>query len=1051
MSGLDSTESRASSARPLAARLVPWAVVPVPLLLVAIVALWFLDVERVFESRGLLTVLNFALVTCTSAVVALLAGRTFLATGSSGVLFLGAGMVLMGAAFTAAPLAGLRSPNVTATVHNIGMLGAGLMSLVGAWMSFRPRAPVRAPGPAIVAAYIGALAFVAGTAYLALEGVTPPFFVQGTGGTPLRQVVLIVSVGAFGAAGLILVLAQGNATTFRRWYSLGLALLGVGLIGVLLQQALGSPLNWMGRLAQYLGGVYLLVASATSATDTRRWRLPLETELQEERDQARQLREAKEKLARVLDGANDAYWEFDIAKNQASFSERWAEITGYPFAEIEQNPSTWDRLTHPVDRDRSWALLSRYVAGEVDQHVVEARLRHKDGHWVWVLVRGKAVERDVDGKPTRLAGTCTDISARKAAEEALKETKERLSLVIDASGDGFMDWDVRSGRVKFSRRGASMLGYDLDELAPNDATWKGLLHPDDAERVMAALEPHLRGDTDHYECEHRVRHKEGRWVWVLGRGRVVSRGEDGQPLRMVGTYTDISRRKEAEEALAEREGKLRAYFDSPEVGIAVTNAASDFLEVNDTFCAMMGRSREDVLRGTWRDLAHPDEIQEDSQIVRRLVAGDTDTFSRDKRYIRKDGTILWATLSVSCVRDRAGKVQFIVAILKDVGKRVAAEEALRSSETRFRALADESPVGIYETDRSGGITYLNAMGQSLLGQTLDEATGMGALPAIHPEDRERVLRTWQETVAAGKNYRSEHRLVHRDGAVVSVSVFSSPIRARDGQVTGYVGVMVDVTEQKALQRRVEVANRLAALGTLVAGLAHEINNPLAAEMAGQGVALAVARAARRQLQTGEPVDVAANVRELDGVIEALEDAQEAGQRIAKIVREMAVFARPGTGHSLVRLRDVVEQGMQRLHLPPGAARVEVEDRGAPEVMGSVGQLAQVLQNLLTNALKAGRRGGPGTVTVRLGTDESGQAPLEVIDRGVGMAPELLTKVFEPFFTTRPVGEGRGTGLGLAVCHSIVTAHRGTITVESEVGKGSTFTVKLPAAPALAPA
>ncbi|HET8724793.1 MAG TPA: HAMP domain-containing sensor histidine kinase [Anaeromyxobacteraceae bacterium] len=116
-------------------------------------------------------------------------------------------------------------------------------------------------------------------------------------------------------------------------------------------------------------------------------------------------------------------------------------------------------------------------------------------------------------------------------------------------------------------------------------------------------------------------------------------------------------------------------------------------------------------------------------------------------------------------------------------------------------------------------------------------------------------------------------------------------------------------------------------------------------------------------------------------------------------------------------------------------------------MGSPGQLAQVVQNLVSNALRAVPPGTPGAVvTVRLGADEAGRATLEVVDTGVGIAPEVLGRVFEPFFTTRPAGEGRGTGLGLSVCHSIVTAHEGTITVESQVGKGSTFQVRLPAAP-----
>jgi PAS domain S-box-containing protein len=784
-------EGGSTAVQPLLARLVPWAAVPVPLLLAAIAVLWFLDLDRSFESRSLLAILNFTLVTCTSAVIALVAGRTFLATGTPGALFLGDGVLVMGTAFLVAPLAGLNAPNVTATVHNLGMLAAGALSLVGACLSYRPREPVRAPAPTVFAAYAGAAVFVGGTAYLALNGLTPTFFVQGVGGTPLRQIVLASGVGLFWAAGLVLVLAHGNATTFRRWYALGLVLLGVGLLGVMFQESLGSPISWAGRISQYLGSVYLLVASLASATEARRWALPLEAELREEREQARQLREAKERLARVLEGSNDGHWEWDIPTGRADFSDRWAEILGYRRSELAPDLSTWQGMVHPDDREEARRSQKRIARGEMDRYEVDRRLRHKDGHWVWVHVRGKVVERDADGQPVRMAGTYTDISARKASEEALA-----------------------------------------------------------------------------------------------------------------------------------------------------------------------------------------------------------------------------------------------------------------ASEARFRAIAEHSPVGVFQTNATGDVVYANERGVGLTGLTRDAVMRGDWRRAVHPEDRERLLREREDGGFAGGVRTSEWRFLRPNGRIGFVRGYRSPLRDEAGRVTGYVSVVVDVTEARMLREQLTVSARLAALGTLVAGLAHEINNPLAAEMAGQGLALEVARAARQQLLTGAPIDAAKNVRELDDVVDALEDAQEAGQRVAKIVRDMAAFARPESKRSVIRLREAVDQGLRWMTTPAaGAPRIQVEDHGAPEVMGSAGQLAQVVQNLVANALKASPPGDDGVVTVRLGTDPSGQATLEVSDRGIGIAPELLTRVFEPFFTTRRAGEGRGTGLGLAICHSIVTAHNGTLTVESVVGEGSTFRVTLPAAEA----
>ena len=255
-------------------------------------------------------------------------------------------------------------------------------------------------------------------------------------------------------------------------------------------------------------------------------------------------------------------------------------------------------------------------------------------------------------------------------------------------------------------------------------------------------------------------------------------------------------------------------------------------------------------------------------------------------------------------------------------------------------------------------------------------------------------------------------------------------------------------ERNALQAKLALSARLAAMGTLVAGVAHEINNPLAAGMAGQGLALEAAREARKRLDRGAPLDLAEDARLLDEMIETLEDAQTAGLRIAKIVKDLSAFGRPNPVRARVRLIDVVDQAMS--WLPDSASRtatIWVEDLGAPDVLASSSQIEQVVINLITNATRAAQVGRKGEIVVRVGVAASGMARLEVADNGVGIPPANLDRIFEPFFTTRPAGDRGGIGIGLAISHSIVEVHGGELTVTSEVGKGSTFRMDLPAAPA----
>ena len=280
-------------------------------------------------------------------------------------------------------------------------------------------------------------------------------------------------------------------------------------------------------------------------------------------------------------------------------------------------------------------------------------------------------------------------------------------------------------------------------------------------------------------------------------------------------------------------------------------------------------------------------------------------------------------------------------------------------------------------------------------------------------------------------------------------------RSPDGEAVRLVGTIQDVEarkrvelERNALQAKLALSARMAAMGTLVAGVAHEINNPLAAELASQGLAIDAAREARRRLLPGEALDLEAEARLLGEVIETLEDAQEAGRRIAKIVRDFAAFGRPNPPRSRARLAGVVEQALTWLPASISqAATVRMEGDAAPDVLVAANQIEQVVINLVSNAAKAVPEGRKGAIVLRVGTTPAGAACLDVIDDGVGISPEHLDRIFEPFFTTRPAGDQRGIGIGLAISHSIVEATRGDADGRERARQG----VDLPHGAAVRPA
>jgi PAS domain S-box-containing protein len=384
----------------------------------------------------------------------------------------------------------------------------------------------------------------------------------------------------------------------------------------------------------------------------------------------------------------------------------------------------------------------------------------------------------------------------------------------------------------------------------------------------------------------------------------------------------------------------------------------------------------------------------------------------------------------------------------DFTDRKEAEEALRRSEAHFRQLVSFLPIPLAFYSSRGEVVSVNERFTRVLGYTRDDVSTVDEwFRRAYPDEayRRQVLKAWTKRVlkVAGTGLESEAgevKVTCKGGDVRTMAISGVTI-GQDLLVT-----LLDVTEARALQEKLALTERLAAMGTLVAGVAHEINNPLAAVLSGQAWARDILKKTHDEALSGAVLAPDVTAESLGQALEALEDAQEGGKRVASIVKDLTALGRPGAQRVRTDLSSLVGAAMQWLPATVAhRATVRVEDLGAPDVVASAVQIEQVLVNLVTNAANAIPPGKRDVILIRLGPGVPGMARLEVIDRGSGISPVTLRRIFEPFFTTRPVG--KGTGLGLSICHAIVAAHGGKLTVESEVGKGSTFRVELPAAPA----
>jgi len=382
-------------------------------------------------------------------------------------------------------------------------------------------------------------------------------------------------------------------------------------------------------------------------------------------------------------------------------------------------------------------------------------------------------------------------------------------------------------------------------------------------------------------------------------------------------------------------------------------------------------------------------------------------------------------------RDSSGQ-RFLGGVAFDITERKAAEEALRRSEESFRALIEGSPEAIF-VHRGGPLLYVNPAACAFLRLQAHELVGRSLLDFVLPEDRTVASSTLDGMSGRGGPRVREIRFQPPTGGVATAEISSLRL-VFAGQPATLVSAR-DLTERKQIQARLVVADRLASVGTLAAGVAHEINNPLAFVISNLSFLTEELHAISALLPAGR----------LDELEEVLEETNEGVNRVRLIVQDLKTFSRGDEEQpTAVDLNRVINSAL-------ALARGELRHRATvvkdvnevPLVEGSEARLGQVVLNLLINAAHAIPQGQPDKNEIRVVLRaENDHAIIEVKDTGCGMNGEVLSRIFDPFFTTKPVGVG--TGLGLSICHGIITGFGGEISATSEIGKGSTFRISLPA-------
>lgn len=623
------------------------------------------------------------------------------------------------------------------------------------------------------------------------------------------------------------------------------------------------------------------------------------------------------------------------------------------------------------------------------------------------------------------------------SSESLSELLRVYGRLFEASPDGVIIGTRDGVTLRANDVACRMLGFTEAELASRGR--EGVVVDDDASRAFVTA----RRQVGFAHGNLRMRRSDGSVLLVEATSWAL-RVADGAEFAYV-VIRDASALRDAEQAVRDRKSELDALLAASLDAYWLVGNDGGLLDANAAACNLYGYTRDEMLALRVGDIEANEDAEATRAHMERMRQRGWDRFV--SRHRRKGGAVFDVEASVYFTPAAGGR---FVSFIRDISERLRSEEALRESERRYRALAEVSPNAIL-THRKGVVEYANPAAARLAGAASPaDMVGHSLLDFVHPDWRERERARTERVLAGGDVDTVEMPVLVLDGSTRVVECALSSFTDSGGPAVQVS--LRDVTEERALQARLQVASRLAAMGTLVSGVAHEVNNPLTGLMAGLGTVREEVKALSEAAAGGAPPAPGALLRQFTEMEEALELAAESTERIARIVKDLAVFGGPTQERARVRLPDVAAAALRWLPASAAAlATVRIEDRGSPEVMATRGQIEQVLVNLLSNAAKATPPGRHGDVLLRIGPGAPGMARVEVIDHGTGIAPNVIGRIFDPFFTTRPAGERRGTGLGLAICHVIVHDHGGTIAVTSEPGKGSTFVVELPAAPEQAPA
>jgi PAS domain S-box-containing protein len=747
--------------------------------------------------------------------------------------------------------------------------------------------------------------------------------------------------------------------------------------------------------------------------------LELNTDITERKKAEEALRESEARYRALIEGAHDMIQSVDLDGRITFANKAWLDTLGYTEAEL---PSlNMFNIMHPDSKEHCTKLFAQVMKGKSVEGI-EAVFLTKDGREI--LVEGNATPRYVGKKVVATHGIFHNITERKRVEAALADELTRRRILVDQSRDGIVVLDQNGKVYEANKRFADMLGYTYEEAQKLSVwDWEFLFPREQVAEMIRTVDE----TGDHFETRHRRKDGSTFDVEISTNGATCA----GQKL-IFCVCRDITERKQADRALLEAEEKYKKLVEAASDLIWEVNPEGLYTFVSPRIKDLLGYEVDEVV-GKKRTLDFSPKKEARKWLKRfKKINAKREPFSGFEILHRhKNGNPVIFEISGIPFFDGDGNFKGYVGINKDITERKQVTEALRENQEFSTGLLENTPNPKSVLNPDTSIRYVNPAFEKLTGYKLSEIAGMKAPYPWWSKKESKVMTQRLKKAIASGGKRSEHVFRKKNGEPFWVMLNSAPVIHRK-KLLYFLINWIDITDRKRaeeekaeLEQKAHLASRLASVGEMASGIAHEINNPLTA----------VIGFAQLLMDNDLP----------DEIKEDLTIIHKEAQRAAGVARNLLTFARKhAPSKQLTNVNSIIDGVLTLRAYEQNVSNIRIITKltpNLPEVMADYSQLQQVFINIILNAEAAmldASNGGTLTITTQR-FNHSVRASFA--DDGPGIDKENLNRIFDPFFTTKEVG--KGTGLGLSVCHGIIAEHGGKIYARSKPGRGATFIVELP--------